>query len=322
MGLGHGKVFGQGDDTVGAFTLAGQYNLKDGRGDINIHKQYVGQHSVIYRGSISFEGTKCVMEGQWEIDDMHDKFSIHLTLSHPYTTEMETIPSTNVSRKQGSKVVISYCPCQHDLVQKIVERLIAKSIPAVCPPLRLHEMIKIVTEEAGVVVPLMSHAYEASSTAKYLLSYADEAGIPIVPVKAQNGYSQSGWLGVICAGAVWTRITNVNDLEKNLDNLIGQLHPYISDHLHEEQHIDALADGSLAHGYYMQWGKKFDMKFDMFALINGYIAGQGDDEVGGFVISGTYICLSDNEDFKFQFKKHYIGRHDVQYAGTITHYES
>ena len=76
--MGHGKVFGQGDDEVGAFTLAGQYNLEDGYGDINIHKQYVGQHSVIYQGNISFEGIKCVMEGQWEINDMHDKFSIHL----------------------------------------------------------------------------------------------------------------------------------------------------------------------------------------------------------------------------------------------------
>lgn len=323
MGLGHGKVFGQGDDTIGAFTIAGKYNVVDGHGDINIHKQYVGQHSVIYRGKISFEGTKCVMEGQWEIYDMHDKFFIHLTLSQPYTIEMETIPSAHVSRRQGSKVIISYCPCQYDLVQKMVEGLIAKGIPAVCPPLRLHEMIKIVAEEAGVVVPLMSHAYEMSNTAKYLLSYADEAGIPIVPVKTEKVYCQSGWLGVICAGALWTRITNVNDLENNLDKLIGQLRPYISDHSHaEEQHIDVLADGTLADGYYMQWGKKFNMKFDMFTMINGYIAGQGEDEIGGFVISGTYTCLSNKEDFEFQFKKHYIGQHDVQYAGTITHDES
>ncbi len=50
-----GKVFGQGDDAIGAFTVAGEYKLEDGYGDINMNKQYVGQHSVIYRGKISFE---------------------------------------------------------------------------------------------------------------------------------------------------------------------------------------------------------------------------------------------------------------------------
>ncbi|CAF3651635.1 unnamed protein product [Rotaria sp. Silwood1] len=322
FGLQQGKVFGQGDDQVGAFTLAGQYKLKDGYGDINMHKQYVGKHSVIYRGEIYLQGMKCLIEGHWEINNIYDRFIIHLTLPEVYAAEMEKIPLPKASRRQGSKVMISYCPCQYDLAQKIAEGLVAKGISAVCPPLRMHEMIKIATEEARVVIPLMSEAYEASNTSKYVLSYVDEAGIPIVPIKAQDHYSQSSWLGVICAGALWTKITDANDIEKNLDNLIGQLHPYISDSLDEEQHLGALVDGTLVQGYYIQWGKKFDMKFDMFAMIDGYIAGQGDDEVGGFVINGKYICLSDKEDFEFQFKKHYIGQHDVQYSGTITHHES
>ncbi|CAF2614779.1 unnamed protein product [Rotaria sp. Silwood2] len=322
LGLQQGKVFGQGDDEVGAFTLAGQYTLKNGYGDINMHKQYIGKHSVIYRGEIYLQGIKCLIEGHWEINNMYNRFIIHLTLPEVYATEMEKIPLPKASQRQGSKVMISYCSCQYDLAQKIAEGLVAKGIPAVCPPLRIHEMIKIATEEARVVIPLMSEAYEASNTSKYVLSYVDEAGIPIVPIKAQDPYSQSGWLGVICAGALWTRITNANDIEKNLDNLIGQLHPYISDSLDEEQHLDALVDGTIAQGYYIQWGKKFDMKFDMFAMINGYIAGQGDDEVGGFVINGKYTCLSDKEDFEFQFKKHYIGQHNVQYSGSITHHGS
>ncbi|CAF4160890.1 unnamed protein product, partial [Rotaria sordida] len=322
LGLEQGRVFGQGDDNIGAFTLAGQYKLEDGYGDINMHKQYVGKHSVIYRGKIYFEGMTCVIEGHWEIGDMSDRFVIHLILQEVYTTEMEKIPPPKASQRQGNNVMISYCPCQYDLAQKIAEGLIAKSIPAVCPPLRMHEMIKIATEEARVVIPLMSEAYEASNISKYVLSYVDEAGIPIVPIKAQDRYSQTGWLGVICAGALYTKITNANDIEKRLDNLIGQLYPYISDALDDEQHLAALVDGTLVQGYYMQWGKKFDMKFDMFAMTNGYIAGQGDDEVGGFVINGKYTCLSDKEDFEFQFKKHYIGQHDVQYSGTTTHNES
>ena len=322
MSLEQGKVFGQGDDGVGAFTVAGEYKLEDGYGDINMNKQYVGQHSVIYRGKISLEGIICIIEGNWEIDNMSDRFSIHLTLPEVYETEMEKIPSPKASRRQGNKVMISYCPCQYDLAHKIAERLIAKGIPTICPPLRMHEMIKIATEEASVVIPLMSEAYEASNISKYVLSYVDEAGIPIVPVKAQVPYSQSGWLGVICAGALWTKITVENDIEKNVDNLIAQLHPYINDSSDEEQLAENLVDGNLAQGYYIQWGKKFEMKFDMFAMINGYISGQGDGEVGGFVIDGRYNCLSGHGDYKFHFKKHYIGQHDVQYSGTITHNES
>lgn len=319
--MGHGKVFGQGDDVVGAFTLAGNYKVENGEGDIDIRKQYVGMHYVIYRGNMSIKGLKCVIEGEWEIDTIHDKFSIYLTLLRPYTAETEKLPLVNVSRRYGSKVIISYCPCQYDLAQKIAEQLTAKRIPAVCPPLRLQEMIKIATEDARVVVPLMSSAYEASSTAKYFLSYVDEAGIPLVPIKTQDAYSQSGWLGVICAGALWTRIRNENDLKKNLDNFIGQLNPYISDPVDKEQKIDALVDGTQAQGYYMYQKKKFDMKFDMFTMSNGYIAGQGNDEIGDFVISGKYTSLSGKEDFEFHFKKHYIGKHDVQYSGTTTHDE-
>ncbi|CAF3934103.1 unnamed protein product [Rotaria sordida] len=36
FGLEQGRVFGQGDDEVGAFTLAGQYKLEDGYGDHRI----------------------------------------------------------------------------------------------------------------------------------------------------------------------------------------------------------------------------------------------------------------------------------------------
>ena len=322
MGLEQGKVFGQGDDEVGAFTVAGEYKLEDGYGDINMNKQYVGKHSVTYRGKISLEGITCVIEGNWEIGNTSDIFFIHLTLSEVYRTGMEKIPSPKAIRRQGNKVMISYCPCQYDLAHKIAERLIAKGIPTICPPLRIHEMIKIATEEARVVIPLMSEAYEASNISKYVLSYVDEAGIPIVPVKAQVPYSQSGWLGVICAGALWTKMTVENDIDENVDNLIAQLHPYINDSPGEEQLVENLVDGNLAYGYYIQWGKKFDMKFDMFAMINGYISGQGDDEVGGFVIDGKYTCVSGKEDFEFQFKKHYIGQHDVQYSGTITNNES
>ena len=287
-----------------------------------MYKQYIGEHSVKYRGKILFKGTDCVMEGRWKLSNMRDNFFIHLTLPQAYTTEIEKLPVPKALRAQGSKIMLLYCPNQYYLSQKVMKGLTDKGIAAICPSMDMHEMIKIATVEAKVVVPLMSKAYETSESAKYVLSYVDEVGIPIVPIKAQDSYSASGWLGVICAGALWTQMTKPDNFEQNLDQLVGQLRPYASNSSNEERSVDTLADETLVQGYYVQWEQKFDMKFDMFTLVNGYIAGQGEDDVGGFVIHGKYTPLANTEDFEFQFKKHYIGQHDIQYSGTSTHDKS
>lgn len=323
MGLKNGKVFGEGDDKDGAFTLAGEYKIEDRGAVIQMQKQYVGKQPVQYRGKISFQELNCMIEGRWNIGQASDKFLMQLTLPRPYTTHMETMPPPQISRRQGTKVMISYCPCQYALAQNITKGLIAKGIPAVCPPMRIHDMIKIATQKARVVVPLMSQAYEASNTAKYVLSYVDEAGIPIVPVKAQHPYTQSGWLGVICAGALWVQMTDANQFDKKLDELIAQLQPYIANNENEEEQDDVLVDEEFVEGFYMESGEEFPLEFDVFSLINGYIAGEGEDDVGGFVINGEYYCSPGTEELKFEFKKHYIEKkEDAHYSGTITEEDS
>ncbi|CAF4790585.1 unnamed protein product, partial [Rotaria socialis] len=317
LGLKQGNVFGQGDDKHGAFTLTGEYKLEGTSGVIEMKKQYVGKDSVTYQGKISFEELKCVIEGEWKEDKVEDKFSIHLTLPRPYTGDIEQTPLPEVSRKKGTKVMISYCPSQYDLAQKITNALIAKDIRAVCPRLQIHEMIKTAGRKAAVVVPLMSKAYESSDMAKRVLSYVDEADIPIVPVKAQKPYTQSGWLGVICAGALYTEMTDVKIFDKKLDELIKELKPYLNNSGDEEQD-DILVDGSVAEGYYMRSGKQIPLEFEMFSMVNGYISGEGKDDVGPFVIQGTYNGLQDTEDLKYEFSKHYVGKYGIQYSGTIT----
>lgn len=326
MGLDQGKVFGQGHDDVGDFTLAGKYRVENGSGKVKMHKQYIEKHSVEYRGEISFQDNYCIMKGKWEIGNNHDEFLIQLILPEIYKIEIERMPTPKFVRVQGNKVMLSYCPNQYDLSQKIMKGLINKGIETICPSINIDEMIKIATVQARVIVPLMSEAYEASNSAKYVLSYADEVGIPIVPVKAQTPYSASGWLGVICAGSLWTQMTNSDDFEQKLDELVGQLRPYMNSSSNEEQQqqqqLDILADENLVQGYYIQNGQQCDMTFDMFTMVNGYIAGRGEDIVGEFVINGEYSRLVNSQEYQFQFTKHYIEQHDVQYAGTTTHSES
>ncbi|CAF1232655.1 unnamed protein product [Adineta ricciae] len=322
LGLKNGKVVGQGNDKDGDFTLTGEYKITDRLGRIEMQKQHVGKQPVKCQGKVSFQELNCNIEGQWKTREASDKFSMNLTLPRPYTGTGEVIPPPQISRKKGTKVLISYCPCQFEFAQKLSKALIAKGIPAVCPPMKVHEMIKIATQKARVVVPLMSQAYEASNTAKYVLSYVDEAGIPIVPVKAQNPYTQSGWLGVICAGALWTQMTDANEFDKKLDELISQLQPYTTDCDDQDEQDDILVDDEYVEGYYLESGKEISMEFDMFSLINGYIAGEGEDDIGSFVISGEYYDSPVTKELKFEFKKHYIENYDVYYSGIITEEDS
>jgi hypothetical protein len=86
-------------------------------------------------------------------------------------------------------------------------------------------------------------------------------------------------------------------------------------------------NGNIAKGYYIHRSIKFEMKFDFFLMINGTIAGQGLDEVGHFVIDGAYKLLkndkaSSKDDYTFNFTKHYIGQHDVNYHGKTSHDEA
>jgi hypothetical protein len=56
-----GQVNGRGADIIGPFTLQGQY---DDAGTVTLLKQYVGRHSVLYRGRYDGEGT---IFGEWSI---------------------------------------------------------------------------------------------------------------------------------------------------------------------------------------------------------------------------------------------------------------
>ena len=72
--LMHGSIMGQGDDVVGAFTIAGSYTPA---GACEFIKRYVGKHKVNYRGSIAVgHGGLCTMDGTWSIRAIHDKFRL------------------------------------------------------------------------------------------------------------------------------------------------------------------------------------------------------------------------------------------------------
>lgn len=58
-------------------------------------------------------------------------------------------------------------------------------------------------EEAAVICPFMTPAYQASRSCKKELSYADAREVAIVPVMVADGWEASEWLGLITAGLLW-----------------------------------------------------------------------------------------------------------------------
>ena len=60
----NGTVRGSGSDVIGEFRMRGQYHTKTG--EVNLLKQYLGQHSVFYRG-YAHSGNKGIW-GVWSIE--------------------------------------------------------------------------------------------------------------------------------------------------------------------------------------------------------------------------------------------------------------
>jgi len=79
--------------------------------------------------------------------------------------------------------------------------------------------------------------------------------------------------------------------------------------------VPSVFEGGIVTGFWrLQTGDEGPMHFEYFAMVNGRIRGQGDDEVGPFTICGTYGY--DGKRVICRFDKQYIGAHLVIYEGS------
>lgn len=63
-------------------------------------------------------------------------------------------------------------------------------------------------EEAAVICPFMTPAYQASRSCKKELNYADTREVMIVPIMLTDNWEASEWLGLITAGLLWVDFRN------------------------------------------------------------------------------------------------------------------
>eukprot|EP01048_Picozoa_sp_COSAG05_P015061 COSAG05_NODE_1770_length_4114_cov_1.871113_2_plen_673_part_00 len=77
---------------------------------------------------------------------------------------------------------------------------------------------------AAVVICFMSRKYQSSDNCKLELKFARQTGVPICPVKMEQEWNASDWLGIITAGSLWTPLySDTVDFEQNIASLVQQI---------------------------------------------------------------------------------------------------
>eukprot|EP01046_Picozoa_sp_COSAG06_P048110 COSAG06_NODE_7127_length_2621_cov_1.434576_2_plen_179_part_00 len=83
--------------------------------------------------------------------------------------------------------------------------------------------------DAAAVVPFMTQQYQSSVNCKLELKFAQQTGVPIVPVMAQQNWTPRGWLGLLTAGLLWTPVLDDSSIPQAMDSLNHQIQVALSD---------------------------------------------------------------------------------------------
>ena len=79
---------------------------------------------------------------------------------------------------------------------------------------------KIKKPDAKAVVCLVSSKYQQSKNCKRELCYCDIRNVPVFPVKVEENYEASDWLGLMTAGLLWFDIRDPERKQEAVNELI------------------------------------------------------------------------------------------------------
>jgi hypothetical protein len=88
----------------------------------------------------------------------------------------------------------------------------------------IYESMANAVSNASLVVCFMSQKYQESENCMLELKFAKQSGVGMIPVMMEgDGWRPSGWLGLITAGSLWTRLNDDSGFEGNVHQLHGQI---------------------------------------------------------------------------------------------------
>lgn len=125
-------------------------------------------------------------------------------------------------------LMLSYQWDSQDLVKKIHKALVAKGV--ICwldiaggMKGNINSAMAEGVEGAAAICCVMTEKYQKSRNCQKELNYADACALPMVPIMAQPNWKQSGWLGVMTAGALWTDFTKPSEFDISVNNLLNEI---------------------------------------------------------------------------------------------------
>ena len=126
-------------------------------------------------------------------------------------------------------IMLSYC---HACCQDVVKKIHAKLFEMGMNPWMdidngmntdIFDSMAAGVQNAAAVVCFMSKKYENSSNCALELKFAQQSGVPLVPVMMQESYSAGGWLGILTAGALWVPLHAGASFDEGIELLIRQI---------------------------------------------------------------------------------------------------
>ncbi|KAK9540613.1 hypothetical protein VZT92_003054 [Zoarces viviparus] len=127
-----------------------------------------------------------------------------------------------------SHIMLSYQWDDQALVRNIYARLKDDGLPVWMDieggvTGNINDAMAAGVEEAVVMCPFMTPAYQASRSCKKELNYADTREVIIVPVMLTSNWEASEWLGLITAGLLWVDFRNAERDEEHFEMCLRSL---------------------------------------------------------------------------------------------------
>ena len=97
---------------------------------------------------------------------------------------------------------------------------------------------------AACVICFMTQAYQDSQNCKLELKFAQQSGVPIIPVMMQEHFTAKGWLGILTSGSVWTPMYDASTVPDGIDKLIAQGQHLVPGMRGEDDVSDTMSEAS------------------------------------------------------------------------------
>jgi hypothetical protein len=154
----------------------------------------------------------------------------HFGVRKPAQQPAATTRTPRVALLNGKHVMLSYQWDHQSIVTQVRKALQARGLPvwmdvAGGMGADVFDSMAQGVQGAAVVIAFMSRKYQASQNCKLELKFARQTGTPIVPVKLEQDWNASDWLGIITAGALWTPLYGPvgADFEQSVTSLVEQV---------------------------------------------------------------------------------------------------